>query len=76
VGSGRADRRGKLPDAAHRFLAGHRIRLQVSGGAHPRFARNLGTGEPFATVTTGRVCRFEVFHDAAHPSQLELPILG
>jgi hypothetical protein len=25
-----------LPDTAHRFRAGHRIRLQVSGGAHPR----------------------------------------
>jgi putative CocE/NonD family hydrolase len=27
---------------AHRFAAGHRLRIQVSGGAHPRFARNLG----------------------------------
>ena len=35
-----------LPDTAHRFRAGHRIRLQVSGGAHPRYARNLGIGEP------------------------------
>jgi predicted acyl esterase len=23
---------------AHRFLPGHRIRIQISGGAHPRFA--------------------------------------
>jgi len=29
---------------AHRFERGHRIRLQVSGGAHPRFARNPGNG--------------------------------
>ncbi|RZU49984.1 hypothetical protein EV385_1743 [Krasilnikovia cinnamomea] len=27
----------------HRFAAGHRVRLLVCGGAHPRFARNLGT---------------------------------
>jgi uncharacterized protein len=33
-----------MAGAAHRFLAGHRLRLQVSGGAHPRFARNPGTG--------------------------------
>ncbi|MBB4893471.1 hypothetical protein FHS39_002502 [Streptomyces olivoverticillatus] len=33
---------------AHRFAAGHRIRLQISGGAHPRYARNPGTGEPSA----------------------------
>ena len=25
--------------------AGHRIRVQVSSGAHPRYARNPGTGE-------------------------------
>ena len=37
---------------AHRFLAGHRIRLQVSSGAHPRFARNPGTGEPLGTAKT------------------------
>jgi hypothetical protein len=36
---------------AHRFGAGHRLRLQISGGAHPRFARNTGTGEPPATAT-------------------------
>jgi uncharacterized protein len=36
---------------AYRFAPGHRIRVQVSGGAHPRFARNLGTGEPLATAT-------------------------
>ncbi len=36
---------------AHRFAAGHRIRLQVSSGAHPRYARNTGTGEELTTAT-------------------------
>jgi uncharacterized protein len=36
---------------AHRFGAGHRLRVQVSGGAHPRFMRNTGSGEPPATAT-------------------------
>jgi uncharacterized protein len=36
---------------AHRFGAGHRLRVQVSGGAHPRFARNTGTAEQIATAT-------------------------
>lgn len=31
--------------AAHRFGRGHRLRLQVCGGAHPRFARNPGNGQ-------------------------------
>jgi putative CocE/NonD family hydrolase len=39
-----------LDPCAHRVARGHRIRLQVSGGAHPRFTRNLGTDEPLATA--------------------------
>ncbi|WP_107105625.1 CocE/NonD family hydrolase [Streptomyces roseifaciens] len=40
-----------MSSTAHRFAAGHRVRLQISGGAHPRFARNPGTGEPRAEAT-------------------------
>ncbi|MGA5560731.1 CocE/NonD family hydrolase [Streptomyces platensis] len=36
---------------AHRFAAGHRIRLQISGGAHPRYARSPGTGETSVEAT-------------------------
>ncbi len=61
---------------AHRFLAGHRIRLQVSSGAHPRFARNPGTGEPLGTAKTLVPADQAVFHDPAHPSALLLPVMG
>ena len=37
--------RVSLIGAAHRFGRGHRIRLQVAGGAFPRFARNPGNGQ-------------------------------
>jgi uncharacterized protein len=57
----------------HRFDAGHRIRLQVSSGAHPRYARNAGTGEDPMTATTLRVVDIEVLHDDQHPSALILP---
>jgi putative CocE/NonD family hydrolase len=40
-----------MSSTAYQFRPGHRIRLQVSGGAHPRFARNTGTTEPLATAT-------------------------
>ena len=60
---------------AHRFAAGHRIRLQVSSGAHPRFARNPGTGEPLATATTLRVAEQTVHHDPDHPSAVLLPVV-
>jgi len=61
--------------AGHRFRPGHRLRLQVSSGAHPRFARNLGTGEPLGTAATLAAAEQEVFHDPEHPSALLLPIL-
>jgi putative CocE/NonD family hydrolase len=59
---------------AHRFKRGHRIRVQVSSGAFPRYARNPGTGEPHATATTLRAADQEVFHDAEHPSAIVLPV--
>ena len=39
----------QLDAMAHRFNPGTRVRLQISGGAHPRYARNLGTDEDPAT---------------------------
>ena len=57
---------------ANTFRAGHRIRLQVSSGAHPLFNRNAGTGEPLATGANLRSADQEVFHDAAHLSCLVL----
>ena len=57
----------------HRFAAQHRIRLQVSSGAHPRYARNPGTGEDPTTAGELRAVDIEVLHDARHPSVLTLP---
>jgi putative CocE/NonD family hydrolase len=62
----------KLWPTGHRFGSGHRIRVQVSGGAHPRFARNTGTAEPLATATRLRPVDVAVFHDAAHRSAIAL----
>ncbi len=60
---------------ANTFRAGHRIRLQVSSGAHPLFCRNAGSGEPLATGATMRSADQEVFHDAARPSRITLPVV-
>jgi len=43
----------ELDAIAHRFSAGSRIRVLIAGGSHPRYTRNLGTGE--ATVTGSRL---------------------
>ena len=59
---------------AHRFLPGHRIRVQVSSGAHPRYARNTGSGEPLATAVTLCPAHQAVHHDQEHPSAILLPV--
>jgi uncharacterized protein len=63
-----------LDDTAYLFRAGHRIRLQISGGAHPRYARNLGTGEPIGTGIAMAPATISIHHDPGSPSTLELPI--
>ncbi|MGZ4196610.1 MAG: CocE/NonD family hydrolase [Solirubrobacteraceae bacterium] len=57
---------------AHRFAAGHRIRLQVSSGAHPRYARNPGTGEDSSVGARLVAVDVEVLRDAEHPSAVTL----
>jgi putative CocE/NonD family hydrolase len=56
------------------FRRGERVRLQVASGAHPLFARNLGTGEPIGQASTIKTADQEVFHDPGHPSAIELPV--
>ena len=65
----------ELYPTAYRVQAGHRIRVQVSGGAFPRFARNFGTGRLFATATSAVRCRFEIHHDSRRPSCVLVPVL-
>jgi putative CocE/NonD family hydrolase len=59
--------------AGHRFGAGHRLRIQVSAGAHPVYARNLGTGEPPLRATAMQQVEHIVHHDPARPSCVVLP---
>ncbi|WP_055588010.1 CocE/NonD family hydrolase [Peterkaempfera griseoplana] len=60
--------------AFHRFAAGHRIGVQVSSGAHPRYARNPGTGEPAVTAAAVVRAEQEISHDTALPSRIDLPV--
>lgn len=57
---------------AYRFRHGHRLRLQISGGAHPRYVRNLGTGDQLGTELLP--ADQEILHDPDHPSALLLPV--
>lgn len=62
-----------LQATAHCFAEGHRLRLQVSSGAHPRYARNLGSDEPIGTAQAMVPVDIEILHDPNHPSALTLP---
>jgi len=64
----------RLWPTAYRFKRGHRIRVQVSSGAFPRFARNTGTGEPRATATTLLAADQAIYHGPEHPSAVILPV--
>jgi len=57
---------------AHRFQPGHRLRVQVSGGAHPRWARNSGTGDPMATASVLVPIDVEVFESELAMHQLDV----
>ncbi|MFB6777350.1 CocE/NonD family hydrolase [Streptomyces sp. NPDC056352] len=58
-----------MSSTAHRFAAGHRIRWQISGGAHPRYARSPGTGESSVDATDFTPVRITLHAD----SELMLP---
>lgn len=64
----------RLWPSFHSFAAGHRIGIQVSSGAHPRYARNPGTGEPAFEATATVVAHQEISHSGPGASGISLPI--
>lgn len=66
--------RVRMWPTATTFRRGERVRLQVSAGAHPLYARNPGSGEPLGRARTFIAADLEVFHDSGRPSAVELPV--
>ena len=62
---------------ANVFLPGHSIRLEVSSSNFPRFDRNSNTGGVIASESREQYhpAINRIYHDAAHPSRLILPII-
>jgi putative CocE/NonD family hydrolase len=62
---------------AMRFVAGHRLRLDISSSNFPHFDRNLNTGNPIGSdvLDNAVIATQRVFHDALHPSYILLPVL-
>lgn len=57
------------------FLAGHKLRLEVSSSNFPRFDRNLNTGEEQARATRMVKATNVIYHDKAHHSALIVPVV-
>jgi hypothetical protein len=57
------------------FLAGHKLRVEVSSSNFPRFDRNLNTGEEQARGTRMVKATNAIYHDKAHPSAVVLPVV-
>ena len=57
------------------FLAGHKLRMEVSSSNFPRFDRNLNTGEDPENGKRMVKATNRVYHDRDHPSALVVPIV-
>jgi uncharacterized protein len=68
--------RVSLIGAAHRFSPGHRLRLQVAGGAYPRFARNPGNGQVDPPAPDFVATRYSIGLSAENPSALVVSQTG
>jgi predicted acyl esterase len=64
-----------LDAVAHRFAAGHRIRLLVAGGSLPHWDRNLGTSADPATSDASAPSHRTITL-AGGASRLRLPVTG
>ena len=58
------------------FPKGHRVRIVLCGSFLPYFSRNLQTGESEAKSVGTRPASIRVYHDAAHPARIILPVVS
>ena len=59
-----------LGPTSNAFLAGHRLRVEVSSSNFPKFARNLNTGQDGYHSTAAQIATNTILHDRSHPSEL------
>jgi len=57
------------------FGEGHRVRVEITSSSHPRWERNLNTGESAITSSETAVAHQTIFHDTAHPSRITLTVV-
>lgn len=55
--------------------AGHRIGLEISSSAFPKYDRNLNTGAQLGVTTEMAVAEQRIYHNVEHPSAMILPLI-
>ncbi len=65
-----------LAGTSNVFKAGERIRVEISSSNFPRFDRNTNSGNTIANDHEATVATNTVFHDAARPSHILLPVIA
>jgi predicted acyl esterase len=55
---------------------GHRIGLEISSSAFPKYDRNLNTGAPLGVTSEMQAAEQRIYHDAEHLSAVVLPIIS
>jgi predicted acyl esterase len=57
------------------YRKGHRIRLEISSSAFPKYDRNLNTGEALGKTTRMQAAQQKIYHDRERLSYVVLPIV-
>jgi len=63
-----------LPCAAYTFLAGHRVRLDITSSNYPRFDNNLNNGQAMYVAGDTITATNTVYFELGHESYLSLPV--
>ncbi|MBI3666159.1 MAG: CocE/NonD family hydrolase [Acidobacteria bacterium] len=57
------------------FKKDHRVRLDISSSAFPKYDRNPNTGEPLGKTTRLQTAEQKIYHERSHASYITLPIV-
>ncbi len=57
------------------YQKGHRVRLELSSSAFPKYDRNLNTGEVLGKTTRMQTAQQKIYHDRERLSYVVLPIV-
>jgi len=60
---------------SHIVKPGHRLRVEISSSNFPHYDRNLNTGGPLFKEKDFKRATQTIFHDAARPSHIILPVI-